>query len=159
MLIGLARINKPLRITLDQMMRLIAQCDLLDPHQVDANALMSRTLDGDTESNGIPPTSTAATNSIYSGILPGKTLYVLNTRRDSFPRSLFSRVFSFWEPIKSFKICIHGRVWFFTSRKRGRYYDLCCGVSAYFGGLLDTCQLRKRQISDLRDLWSKRSMI
>lgn len=70
MLIGLTRINKPLRITLDQMMRLIAQCDLLDPHQVDANAVMLRTLDGDTESIGTLHT-TAAPNSFYSGILPG----------------------------------------------------------------------------------------
>lgn len=72
MLRNLTRINKPLRITLEQMMRLIGQCDLLDPHQVNANDLRQSTFgansgNGETETNGVPSTS----NSLYSGILPG----------------------------------------------------------------------------------------
>lgn len=72
MLRNLTRINKPLRITLEQMMRLITQCDLLDPHQVNLNELRLRTLDGAADSNGISPT-VSTSNSLYSGILPGKT--------------------------------------------------------------------------------------
>jgi len=72
MLRNLTRINKPLRITLEQMMRLIGQCDLLDPTRVKANDVRLRTIgapDGETaDSNGI---QTTTSNSLYSGILPG----------------------------------------------------------------------------------------
>jgi len=72
MLRNLTRINKPLRITLEQMMRLIGQCDLLDPARVQADDVRLRTAgapDGDAaDSNGIPTTTS---NSLYSGILPG----------------------------------------------------------------------------------------
>lgn len=72
MLRNLTRINKPLRITLEQMMRLIGQCDLLDPTKVKSNEVRLRTLglnDGDVDTNGI---QTTTSNSLYSGILPGK---------------------------------------------------------------------------------------
>ncbi|VVC44188.1 Phospholipase A2 domain,Phospholipase A2, histidine active site [Cinara cedri] len=71
MLKNLTKINKPLRITLDQMMRLMGQCDLLDPSQVDANEVRLRTLgasDNQTDSNGDRKTTAS---SLYSGILPG----------------------------------------------------------------------------------------
>lgn len=72
MLRNLTRINKPLRITLEQMMRLIGQCDLLDPTKVKPNEAKLRTLglnDGDADTNGV---QTTTSNSLYSGILPGK---------------------------------------------------------------------------------------
>jgi len=72
MLRNLTRINKPLRITLEQMMRLIGQCDLLDPTKVKAGDVRPRTSGtpdgGDADSNGI---QTTTSNSLYSGILPG----------------------------------------------------------------------------------------
>lgn len=72
MLRNLTRINKPLRITLEQMMRLIGQCDLLDPARVKGNDVRARAngaLDGEAaDSNGI---QTTTSNSLYSGILPG----------------------------------------------------------------------------------------
>lgn len=72
MLKNLTRINKPLRITLDQMMKLIGQCDLLDPHQVNPEEvkLLARGVNGGEEmnSNGVPTTTSS---SLYSGILPG----------------------------------------------------------------------------------------
>jgi len=71
MLRNLTRINKPLRITLDQMMRLIEQCDLLDPHRVNPDEVKLRTFDSAADSNGIPPTTKTVSNSLYSGILPG----------------------------------------------------------------------------------------
>jgi len=72
MLKNLTRINKPLRITLDQMMKLIGQCDLLDPHQVNPEEvkLHARGVNGGEvmNSNGV---STTTSSSLYSGILPG----------------------------------------------------------------------------------------
>jgi len=74
MLKNLTRINKPLRITLDQMMKLIGQCDLLDPHQVNPEEvkLHARGVNGgadqNTNSNGV---QTTTSSSLYSGILPG----------------------------------------------------------------------------------------
>lgn len=72
MLKNLTRINKPLRITLDQMMKLIGQCDLLDPHQVNPEQvrLHARGVGGGDEmvSNGV---QTTTSSSLYSGILPG----------------------------------------------------------------------------------------
>jgi len=79
MLRNLTRINKPLRITLDQMMRLIGQCDLLDPSKVKADDVRVRTLgatDGEADSNGIP---TSTPNSLYSGILPGEYTFCVAT--------------------------------------------------------------------------------
>lgn len=81
MLKNLTRINKPLRITLDQMMRLIGQCDLLDPTKVKASDVRLRTSgahDGDADSNGI---QTTTSNSLYSGILPGKYTHFVESRK------------------------------------------------------------------------------
>ncbi|XP_025415862.1 uncharacterized protein LOC112687397 isoform X3 [Sipha flava] len=71
MLKNLTRINKPLPINLSQMMNLISQCDLLDPHQVNPEEIKLRSIGssgGETDSNGI---QTTTSNSLYSGILPG----------------------------------------------------------------------------------------
>lgn len=71
MLKDLMRVNKPLRITLEQMMKLIDQCDLLDPHQVNPEEVRLRSIglsDGETDTNGI---QTTTASSLYSGILPG----------------------------------------------------------------------------------------
>lgn len=75
---NLTRINKPLRITLEQMMRLIAQCDLLDPNQVNADDVKIRgfgSTNDETDSNGNP---TTPSNSLYSGILPGNLLILVD---------------------------------------------------------------------------------
>lgn len=77
MLKNLTRINKPLRITLDQMMKLIGQCDLLDPHQVNPEEVKLHargvTSGDEMNSNGVPTTTSS---SLYSGILPG-TLFMI----------------------------------------------------------------------------------
>lgn len=79
MLKNLTRINKPLRITLDQMMKLIGQCDLLDPHQVNPEEvrLHARGVDGGKEmnSNGV---QTTTSSSLYSGILPGSFYFMFH---------------------------------------------------------------------------------
>lgn len=93
MLRNLTRINKPLRITLEQMMRLIEQCDLLDPTKVKPNEVRLRTFginDGDINTNGI---QTTTSNSLYSGILPGKYQFCTRILRVSF--CLFKVRFNF----------------------------------------------------------------
>jgi len=81
MLKNLTRINKPLRITLDQMMKLIAQCDLLDPHQVNPEEakLHARGVNGGEEMNSNGGVQTTTSSSLYSGILPG-ALFLFHER-------------------------------------------------------------------------------
>ncbi|XP_050532899.1 uncharacterized protein LOC126900908 [Daktulosphaira vitifoliae] len=66
---NLTKINKPLRITLQQMLNLMEQCDLLEPNtDINKSILKTRSPGENVDTTKV---ETSTQSSLYSGILPG----------------------------------------------------------------------------------------